>query len=59
LNDLFDCYQAKFGDAWTQNLAKKLRPSPIKELAQKHGVSIATIRLMKHIIWLMGNNISQ
>jgi hypothetical protein len=57
LKDLFECYQAKFGDAWAQNLKKNLRPSPVKDIAEKHGVSIATVRLAKHIIWLIGNGI--
>jgi hypothetical protein len=58
-NDLFQFYQAKFGDTWTQNLTKNLRPSPVKELAQKHGVSVATIRLAKHILWLIGTTLAE
>jgi len=50
LIDLLECYQAKFGETWKQNLSKNLRPSPVKDLAQKHGVSIATIRLAKHVL---------
>lgn len=50
LIDLLEFYHNKFGETWKQNLTKNLRPSPVKDLAQKHGVSVATIRLAKHIL---------
>lgn len=59
IKDLFECYQAKFGDIWVHNLTKNLRPSPIKDLAQKHGVSIATVRLIKHILWQIGTSFAE
>lgn len=54
LQELIECYQAKFGDEWSQSLTKNLRPSPIKDIAERHGVSPAAVRSLKHILWILG-----
>jgi hypothetical protein len=54
LQDLVAAYQAKFGDAWRENLIKNLRPSPLAEIAAQHGVSVAVVRSLKYTLWLLG-----
>ena len=52
--ELVQAYQTKFGDAWRQSLTKNLRPTPIKDIAERHGVSQAEVRKIKHHIWMVG-----
>jgi hypothetical protein len=54
LQELIHCYQEKFGDEWLLNLTKNLKPSPIKEIAQKYNVSEGVIRSLKHNLWFIG-----
>jgi len=53
-----DAYKAKFGDQWAENLTKNLRPSPIKDIAEYHGVPVKSVRDIKHKIWMIGRIIS-
>ncbi len=52
--DLIHAYQLRFGDEWRTSLTKNLRPSPIPEIAAKHGVSQLVVRSIKHALWLIG-----
>lgn len=52
--DIIHAYQAKFGDAWRQSLTKNLRPSPLKDIAERHGVSLHEVRRVKQILWMIG-----
>lgn len=52
VEELFAAYQAQFGEAWTQNLTRNLRPSPVKEIAARHGISLKKVQDIKHRIWL-------
>jgi hypothetical protein len=52
--DLIHAYQHRFGDEWRASLTKNLRPSPIPEIAAKHGVSQLVVRSIKHALWLIG-----
>lgn len=54
LQDLVFAYQAKFGDQWSTNLTKNLKPSPVKEIAERHGVSVGVVRSLKHTLWQLG-----
>jgi hypothetical protein len=54
LQDLVLAYQAKFGDQWSANLTKNLTPSPIKGIAERHGVSMTVVRSLKHTLWQLG-----
>jgi hypothetical protein len=54
VEDLIRCYQNKFGEEWFQSLRKNLRPSPIKEIAERQGVSQRAVRHMKFILWVIG-----
>ena len=54
LQDLVLAYQAKFGDQWSTNLTKNLTPSPLKGIAERHGVSINVVRSLKHTLWQLG-----
>jgi hypothetical protein len=54
LQDLVHAYQAKFGDQWSANLTKNLNPSPIKDIAGAHGVSVNVVRSLKHTLWQLG-----
>ncbi len=55
LSDLIQCYQAKFGPEWLANLRRNLTPSPVRELAAKHGVSLNAVRSLKHTLWILGS----
>ncbi len=48
------CGIAKFGDAWVQNLTRNLRPSPVKELAARYGVSVKHVQEIKQWFWHVG-----
>lgn len=52
--DFIEAFKAQFGDAWRQSLTKNLRPSPIKEIAERHGVSQAAVRKMRHELLMFG-----
>jgi DNA-directed RNA polymerase sigma subunit (sigma70/sigma32) len=52
--ELVHAYQAKFGDAWRQSLTKNLRTTPIKEIAERHGVSQEQVRKVKQVLWMIG-----
>lgn len=52
--DLIYVYQSRFGDEWQASLTRSLRPSPIREIAEKHAVSPLVVRSVKHALWLIG-----
>jgi hypothetical protein len=54
MDDIIDCYKAKFGESWTSSLTKNLRPSPIKHLAMKYNVSENAVKNIKHEVWIIG-----
>lgn len=40
-------YQNKYGNEWRANFHKNMRPSPVQEWAQLHGVSVKDIQQLK------------
>ena len=52
--DLMLAYQAKFGDDYLQHLTKNLRPSPVRAIAERYGVSQKVVAEIKHSIWMLG-----
>jgi hypothetical protein len=53
-------FEAQFGEAWPQNLMKNLRPSPLKDIALRHGVSLKTVQEIKQKhFWLLGLMVEQ
>ena len=53
-DELLDAYKAKFGEDWSRSLTKNLVPSPVKQIAERHGVSIKAVQEVKHSLWLTG-----
>ncbi len=53
--EIITAYKIQFGEEnWTQNLMKNLRPSPLKSIAQMHGVPLKAVQQIKHDFWLAG-----
>ncbi len=57
--EILAAFRAQFGDAWPQNLTRNLRPSPLKDIAVRHGVSLKAVQEVKHKIWLAGLRLQQ
>jgi predicted PolB exonuclease-like 3'-5' exonuclease len=53
-DELLDAYKAKFGENWSRSLTKNLIPSPVKQIAERHGVSLKAVQEVKHSLWLTG-----
>ena len=49
--DIIRAYQLRYGDTYQQHLTKTLRPSPVREIAERYGVSVNRVRKIKHLIW--------
>lgn len=54
LQDLIQRYQNRYGEDWVQGLQKNLKPSPVKDIAEIHGVSPLVVRSLKHTLWILG-----
>ena len=44
VNDIIYAFQSKFGEEWYKNLHRILKPSPLKEIAITHGVSLHRVK---------------
>ncbi len=54
LQDLIQRYQHRYGEDWVQGLQKNLKPSPVKDIAEIHGVSPLVVRSLKYTLWIIG-----
>jgi len=52
--DLLLVFQQRYGEAWRENLTKQLRPSPIVQIAEQRGVSIADVRKIRSQLRVLG-----
>lgn len=52
--DFIDICQARYGEGWRSKLSDKLRPSPIRQIAQQRGVSVSAVRKIRSQLILVG-----
>ncbi len=58
IQDFLDIFQARYGDEWKTKLSTHLRPSPIKQIAEQRGVSIADVKRVRSQLIAMGQIVS-
>jgi len=54
LQDFLDILQARYGDEWKKKLRGKLRPSPIKQIAEQRGVTVTDVKKVRSQLIAMG-----
>lgn len=52
--DFLAILKERYGEAWRENLTKQLRPSPIVQIAEQRGVSIADVRKIRSQLRVLG-----
>lgn len=55
VEDFFVIFQTNYGDNWLSSFTRRLTPSPIKELAEKHGVKQCDIKQVRRQIKVVGH----
>ena len=54
LQDLIDIFQARFGEEWRSKLTTNLRPSPIQQIAEQRGVTVADVKKVRSQLLAVG-----
>lgn len=54
LQDLIDIFQARFGEDWRSKLTSNLRPSPIQQIAEQRGVTVAEVKKVRSQLLAVG-----
>jgi hypothetical protein len=52
--DLIYAFQSKFGEEWYKHLHTNLKPSPLKEIAIAHGVSLHRVKQHRTKLMTLG-----
>lgn len=58
IEDFIEIFQIRFGPQWQNHLTSPLRPSPIKEIAKNHRVSVNQIRKIRMELFTLGQMMS-
>jgi hypothetical protein len=54
LQDLIDIFQARYGEGWRFKLTTNLKPSPIHQIAEQRGVTVADVKKVRSQLLAIG-----
>lgn len=54
LQDLIDIFQARYGEEWRFKLTSNLKPSPIHQIAEQRGVTVAEVKKVRSQLLAIG-----
>ncbi len=54
IEDFIQIFQIRYGPQWQDHLTSPLKPSPMKEMAKKHHVSVNQIRKIRMELFILG-----
>ena len=54
IQDFIDILQARYGDQWMEKLTSNIRPSPIRQIADQRGVTVADVRKVRSQLLALG-----
>lgn len=51
LLDFIHRYRERYGNPWQDHIARNLRPSPIRDISERHGVSCSAVSKIRILLY--------